>query len=172
MPTRKQGKIKIRITIKIKSKIPPMQRALTDIIPYLQTAIGPVILISGVGMLLLVMTNRFGRLVDRSRQLMNELTGATAAEATLIREQIRILFLRARVLRGAIAMASGSMLLAALLIVTIFISALAGWRSAAPVVVQFIGSLLSLIGAIGLFLYDINLSLAAIRLDLEGSGAL
>lgn len=149
-----------------------MQRELTDIIPYLQTAIGPVILISGVGMLLLVMTNRFGRLVDRSRQLVNELTGAKAAEATLIREQIRILFLRARVLRLAIALASGSMLLAALLIVTIFVSALAGWHAGGPVVVQFIGSLLSLIGAIGAFLYDINLSLAAIRLDLEDSGAI
>ncbi|HTH49167.1 MAG TPA: DUF2721 domain-containing protein [Candidatus Limnocylindria bacterium] len=149
-----------------------MQRALTDIIPYLQTAIGPVILISGVGMLLLVMTNRFGRLVDRSRQLVNELTGAKAAEASLVREQVHILFLRARVLRCAIALASGSMLLAALLIVTIFVSALAGWHAGGPVVVQFIGSLLSLIGAIVAFLYDINLSLAAIRLELKDSGAL
>jgi hypothetical protein len=123
-------------------------------------------------MLLLVMTNRFGRLVDRSRQLVGELTGAPATETVLTREQIRILFLRARVLRLAIALASGSMLLAALLIVTIFLSALAGWHSGAPVVIQFIGSLLSLIGAIAAFLYDINLSLAAIRLDLKDSGAI
>jgi hypothetical protein len=31
---------------------------------------GPAILISGVGMLLLTMTNRLGRTIDRSRQLM------------------------------------------------------------------------------------------------------
>jgi hypothetical protein len=149
-----------------------MHRQLTDIIPYLQTAIGPVILISGVGMLLLVMTNRFGRIVDRSRQLVEELAEADAADAVLVRQQIRILFLRARVLRLAIALASGSMLLAALLIVTIFVSALAGWHAGGPVVVQFIGSLLSLIGSIVAFLYDINVSLAAVRVDLVDVGAL
>jgi len=34
---------------------------LTQLIPVLQVAIGPVILISGVGLLLLSMTNRYGR---------------------------------------------------------------------------------------------------------------
>src|SRR5579859_2639184 len=38
-----------------------------DLIPVLQVAIGPVILISGVGLLLLTLTNRLGRAVDRSR---------------------------------------------------------------------------------------------------------
>ena len=39
-----------------------------DIVPVLQIAIGPVILISGVGLLLLTMTNRLGRAIDRARQ--------------------------------------------------------------------------------------------------------
>jgi hypothetical protein len=34
----------------------------------LRDAIGPVILISGVGLLLLTMTNRLGRAIDRARQ--------------------------------------------------------------------------------------------------------
>jgi hypothetical protein len=37
-----------------------------ELIPVLQVAIGPVILISGVGLLLLTLTNRFGRAVDRA----------------------------------------------------------------------------------------------------------
>ena len=37
---------------------------LTDLVPILQMAIGPVILISGVGLLLLSMTNRLGRAID------------------------------------------------------------------------------------------------------------
>jgi hypothetical protein len=45
-----------------------------DVIPLLQIAIGPVILISGVGLLLLSMTNRFGRIIDRSRILAQELS--------------------------------------------------------------------------------------------------
>ena len=42
---------------------------LAEIIPVLQVSIGPVILISGVGLLLLTMTNRLGRAIDRARQL-------------------------------------------------------------------------------------------------------
>lgn len=150
-----------------------MQNNLTEIVPFLQTAIGPVILISGVGMLLLVMTNRFGRAVDRSRQLMVELRKAEAGGAEdreALRDQVRILFRRARLLRRAIGLASGSVLWSALLIVTLFVAALAGWPAAGLVEAQFIGSLLSLIGAVVLFLRDIHLSLVALRLELRDSG--
>ena len=41
---------------------------LEQIIPELRDAIGPVILISGVGRLLLTMTNRLGRAIDRARR--------------------------------------------------------------------------------------------------------
>ena len=40
--------------------------SLKDLLPVLQVAIGPVILISGVGLLLLSMTNRLGRTIDRA----------------------------------------------------------------------------------------------------------
>ena len=48
-----------------------------DLIPILQVAIGPVILISGVGLLLLSMTNRLGRVIDRARLLVKGLDHAT-----------------------------------------------------------------------------------------------
>ena len=40
---------------------------MADLLPILQTAIGPVILVSGVGLLILSMTNRLGRAIDRAR---------------------------------------------------------------------------------------------------------
>jgi len=42
--------------------------SLEQIIPELRDAIGPVILISGVRLLLLTMTNQLGRAIDRARQ--------------------------------------------------------------------------------------------------------
>ena len=48
----------------------------TELIPILQSAVGPVILISGVGLLLLSMTNRFGRVVDRARILAGSIAAA------------------------------------------------------------------------------------------------
>ena len=47
---------------------------LTEIVSVLQVAIAPVILISGVGLLLLSLTNRFGRAVDRTRQIHQQPT--------------------------------------------------------------------------------------------------
>jgi hypothetical protein len=40
---------------------------LNDLMTTLQLSIGPVILISGVGLILLSMSNRFARVIDRSR---------------------------------------------------------------------------------------------------------
>lgn len=41
--------------------------SVTELIPVLQTAISPMILISGLELLLLTMTNRLGRAIDRAR---------------------------------------------------------------------------------------------------------
>ena len=61
--------------------------SLEQIIPELRDAIGPVILISGVGLLLLTMTNRLGRTIDRARQLKAELSKRSAAEREQLQER-------------------------------------------------------------------------------------
>jgi hypothetical protein len=50
--------------------------SLTDLITTLQLSIGPVILISGVGLILLSMTNRLARVIDRSRLLSQDIRGS------------------------------------------------------------------------------------------------
>ena len=99
------------------------QSSLNQIIPVLQVAIGPVILISGVGLLLLTMTNRLGRAIDRSRALTNELAKLTGHELEQTLAQIRIIYRRARLLRLSITFASFSVLLVSVLIVTVFVAA-------------------------------------------------
>ena len=39
----------------------------SQLLPTIQAAVTPVILISGMGLLLLTMTNRMGRIMDRTR---------------------------------------------------------------------------------------------------------
>jgi hypothetical protein len=136
-----------------------------DLIPILQVAIGPVILISGVGLLLLTMTNRFGRIIDRTRQLSHELRSAQSPEADRALAQLEILLTRARIVRGAITAASVSVLLAAVLIIVMFIGALFRLPSAVLVVGLFTSCLGSLIGSLVLFIREINLSLGALRLE-------
>jgi hypothetical protein len=142
--------------------------SLATFIPTLQTAIGPVILISGVGLLLLTMTNRLGRVIDRARVLAAELpqTGDDAFER--VSAQLRILWMRARLIRLAITLAATSALAASVLIITLFFTALLQIERVWLIAAIFIVCLLSLIGSLVVFIHDINQSLAALRLELEG----
>jgi hypothetical protein len=144
---------------------------LADLVPVLQLAIGPVIVISGVGLVLLSMTNRYGRVIDRSRHLADALraaaTGAPAGTLERLTAQLRILVRRARLLRMSIILASSSLLLAALLIIGLFITALNRVEDATLIVVLFAGCLGSLIASLAVFIYDINLSLAALELEVR-----
>jgi len=140
--------------------------SLTELIPTLQLAVGPVILISGVGLILLSMTNRFGRVVDRSRKLADDLRRAPRAAHKKIMAQLRILSERARLLRAAIGLSILSVLLAAILIITLFLGALLGLGMAVLIVILFVVCMLSLIISLVLFIQDIRLSLRAFWLEL------
>lgn len=140
---------------------------LHEIIPVLQVAIGPVILISGVGLLLLTMTNRLGRTIDRSRQLAHQLRGAAEGEHPALLEQLDTIYRRARVLRLTITLAVFSVLLAAVLIIALFVTALFKSDQGLMISLLFSICLGSLICSLIAFLYDIHLSLAALRLELR-----
>ena len=144
--------------------------SLTNLIPTLQLAIGPAILISGVGLILLSMTNRFGRVIDRSRQLTHDVRGASGAEREKALAEVRVLWLRARIIRAGIASAVLSALLAALLMITLFLGALLMLGIAAVLVGLFIMCMACLIGAMFMFFWDINLSLKALRLEIPAEG--
>ena len=141
-----------------------------DLIPILQVAVGPAILISGVGLLLLTMTNRFGHIIDRARQLSRELRSAQTPSPGGARAQLDILLTRAQIVRGAIAAAAISALLAAVLIIVIFVGALFKLAFAIPVAGLFASCLVSLVWSLALFIRDINLSLSALRLEVGAAG--
>ncbi len=142
--------------------------SLSQLVPILQLAVGPVILISGVGLLLLTLTNRFGRMVDRSRLLVRELAAAPgSAWAPNLREQLTILARRAAILRTSITLCSITVLLVGVLILTLFLGALLQWEVAGLVAAVFSIAVLALIGGMLAFIADMNLALAAARLDLQ-----
>lgn len=142
---------------------------LHDLIPTIQLAVGPVILISGVGLLLLSMTNRLGRVIDRSRQLCESLRQTGPDDLARIAPQLQILSRRARLIRLSIGLATASVLLASVLIIALFLSALFQWETAAVIAVLFIACLGALIGSLVVFLRDINLSLHAFDLEIAAA---
>ena len=139
--------------------------ATSDIVSVLQTAVSPVVLISGVGLLLLTMTNRFGRLVDRARALASQLKSGKAADPEPIHAQLRILYQRGHLLRRSIASAGFCVLFAALLIITLFVSSLAGGQVEWLLATFFVISLLFLIFSLVDFIRDVYRALEATALE-------
>lgn len=142
---------------------------LSDFIRVVELAVSPAILVSGIGLLLLSMTNRFGRVIDRARFLLPNLGADGGDRAERIAAQMRILVRRARALRTAITLAVVSLLASVLLVAGLFVAAAFGSEGSivgGGLVACFVTSMVGLIGALGLFLYELNLSLQALWLEL------
>ena len=143
-----------------------MDISVSELIPVLQIAIGPVVLISGIGLLILSMTNRLGRVIDRGRSLAREMPELSAQLHKQVKLQLVILFQRARLLRSAITFATLSVLLAATLIIILFVTAVFQIENAWLILILFISSMGSLIVSLIVFLLDVNQSLIAFKLDI------
>lgn len=140
----------------------------TEHLSILQGAISPVILISGVGLLILSMTNRFGRVIDRARSLSDTLHRTQAIdEQQRLKGQLHILMRRARLLRFSIGAATVSALAAAILVMSLFLTAVLHAEAVYISAGLLIVCLAALIVALMAFLRDINLSLAALKLEVR-----
>ena len=139
---------------------------LHELVPVLQVAIGPVILISGVGLLLLTLTNRFARAVNRARSIGRELREATDAERESLAGQVESLYRRARLIRLSIITAALSVLLASVLIIALFLTALLKLEVGGVIAALFIACMVSLIVSLTAFIRDIHVSLVALKLEL------
>lgn len=140
--------------------------SVAELIPTLQVAIGPVVLVSGIGLLILSMTNRLGRVIDRGRILAREAAELPPEGQARVEAQLHILVRRAEYLRRAITAASVSVLLAALLVIALFVTAVLQLEAAWLIGGLFIASLAALIVSLFAFLQDLNESLLAFKLDI------
>ena len=141
--------------------------SITDLLMILQTSMAPCVLISGVGLLLLSMTNRIGRPIDRIRVLTHELRRAEGDQRRILLEEIDILYKRAILLRVAVTFSILSIFLAATIILALFVTATSGASLEVVIELLFSGSLLSLVVSLVLFLWDIQLGLESIKIEID-----
>ncbi len=138
-----------------------------ELIRILQLSISPVTLISGVGLLLMSMTNRFARTTDRARALTQEAKTRSPAEAAPIAVQIKILYRRSQLLVVSISLALTSIFFVSVLIISLFAGSIFGFDIYLPGGVLFALSLGSLLVSLGLFIYDMTLALNAVRIEVK-----
>ena len=136
-----------------------------SILPIIQLSITPVILISGLGALCISLTNRMGRIVDRTRNLAGLIRQAKPEDRQYIEDQLLIMFRRAKIMRFSMTMITGSMFISGLLIVMLFLSALTKVDLSVIVLGAFITSVCCLLAGLAAFLRDLFVSLHAVQLE-------
>ena len=132
------------------------------LIQLLQSSISPIILISGVGLLLLSFTNRLGRVIDRLRHIVKELKDG---KDDIKKIQIPILYKRGRILRSAITCISFTILFASLMILLLFLGYFTQLNVEIMFISFFIMAIMGLIISIILFMWDVAVSLKALKIQ-------
>jgi hypothetical protein len=143
--------------------------SLGDLVTTLELAISPVILISGVGLLLLSMNSRIARVIDRARVVASACGSAGGDESEVCYAKLDVLSRRAKFLRLSMILAALSVLFVAVLVVLLFCGALFQFEVASLVIALFMGCMCSLIGSLVFFIADVNLSLQSLWLDLPAT---
>ena len=152
----------------------PSDASVPEIAHVLQAAISPIAVISGVGLLLLSMTNRYGRIIDRIRVLLSTIAAQQdgvdkhlnyheAKEKLPELIQLHILYKRARILRTCIVLATVSIFMVALTIAFLYCELLFNINFWAAIYTSFLLSILAIIISLGFFIWDISVSLTAIK---------
>lgn len=142
--------------------------SVAQLIRILSASIAPVIVISGVGLLLLSMTNRYSRVIDRARDFVKELDAlATEDERRrkLLVEQMRIIYRRARLLRSAIIAGSACIVFVALTVLSLFAGQILQHEVDYVSVPSFGLGLLTLLASLYFFIQDVSISLVALELE-------
>ena len=130
----------------------------------IQLSVAPVFLLSGIGVLLGVLTNRLARIVDRARPLEDRHEAADPAAAADLRARLRWLAKRARLMNAAITLSTISALLVAIVVALLFSSAFIQFTLAVPVAALFIGAMVSLVGALLAFLIEVRIATVTLRI--------
>ena len=127
----------------------------------IQLAIAPVFLLTGVGTNMLVLTNRLARIIDRSRDLESQLESQPAMSAEkvqLYRDELNILFRRAKKINRAILLSTSCALLICVVVAGLFIADALNLRLASVIAGMFVLAMIALTGSFIYLLREIWLA--------------
>lgn len=118
-------------------------------------------------MLVLSMTNRLGRPLDRIRALTGELKLADGEQRKILLAEVDILYRRAKLLQTAVTFSVLSIFFVATIIMSLFASATFSIDLVGVIEVLFSASLISLVVSLVFFVWDIQLGLNSIKIELD-----
>lgn len=130
----------------------------------IQLAVAPVFLLTGIGAMLSVMTNRLGRVIDRARFLEHKLETALGDEAEGIRQHLKTLAYRAKLIGRSIYLCTTTALLVCTVIALLFVGAFLGLDPSIPVALLFIAAMAAMVAGLLWFLREIFVATASLHI--------
>ena len=116
---------------------------ITAVAHVIQLSVAPVFLLSGLGGMLTVMTNRLARIIDLARLLERQLRAAPAADHPRLEAQLATLARRARLSSRAITLCTVTALFICAVVAVLFLAVFFGFDASAWVALLFIGSMVT-----------------------------
>ena len=141
-----------------------------NLLAVIQAAIAPVVLISGVGLLLLTLSARLGRIVDRTRLVAAELHAAPQGERGPLEHQLAVLRRRARLIRLSLTLSASAVALIGVLMTLLFLGLVLGWNVTLACTLLFVAALTCVVVAMFVFVRELSESLVALELSIQPPG--
>ena len=137
-----------------------MNIQITDIGHVIQLAIAPVFLLTGVCTMLMVLTNRLARIIDRVRVLEDRLD---VGHNDLLMDELDILYKRWRLINVAIALSTACGLLICIVIGLLFLGDTTNLPLDRHIAALFVAAMVTLIGAFVCLLREIFVASATLN---------
>lgn len=148
----------------------PMQIDLQteNVAKLIQLALGPVFLISGVGITLSMLTQRLARIVDRARKMEDQREETSnEKKLSIIDHELKVIFRRARHINAAILLCTISALLTALTVTLLFASEFVPLGVGGVIALMFVGSMICLSTAFLMFLLEVRIATNSLRIGIH-----
>lgn len=131
----------------------------------IQLSVAPVFLISGIGAMLAVMTNRLARVVDRARVLEGQVL-ERGSQLSVVADELSALAKRAKLISRSIALCTATALLICGVIAVLFLGSVFAIDVSKVIALLFVGAMLASFVGLLLFLWEIRIATHTLSIGL------
>ena len=141
--------------------------SVTTVAHVIQLAVAPVFLLSAIAAMLSVMTNRLARIVDRARVLEEQALRSDGVPGPGIASELGALSRRATLISRSITLCTATALFVCAVIAVLFLGVSLNFNTSTVVVLLFITAMVAFFVGLLMFLQEIFVASATMRIGLQ-----
>jgi Protein of unknown function (DUF2721) len=148
--------------------MPSDAQTVSTVAQTIQIAVAPVFLLAGISGLLMVLTTRLGRIIDRARIVEGRIPYSSKEEQQeLLRAEAEALWRRIRLMNWSIRLCAGGALTICLVVVSLFVGDFTHVNVGLVIATLFVTAMLLIITGLLCLLYEVGISTKRMRQGIE-----